>query len=205
MEVFVQQTTPRFKLRVLTSCRACNWPRSFTETSWHRSSGGAPRCRARRRVRLLHGLLHGCYTTDRINITRYRILNTKIGSGLELTEITDTGASKSTRGGSPVDGTRTIQGSSSAARHHPARRGGNWQCRHDLPLLRNLTAHVLLLAAEISAARAGRTSRKVASTAGLPPRDQGRGGGQDHPPKASLPFWPSQDRYVSQAVSRRLG
>src|SRR5260370_34001318 len=89
---------------------------------------------------------------------------------LELTEIADTGASKSTGGGSPVDGTRTIQGSGSATRHHPKRRGGHRQCRHDVPVLRNLSAPVLLLAAQVSAAPAAWPPRKVASAVGIPAR-----------------------------------
>src|SRR5260370_38334016 len=76
------------------------------------------------------------------------------GANLELTEITDTGAFQSTRGGSPVDRTRTIQGSCSATRHDPARRGGYRQRRHDVPVLRDLAAHLLPLAAPLPEAGA---------------------------------------------------
>src|SRR6266704_30595 len=76
----------------------------------------------------------------------------EIGSGLELTEIPNTGAFQFTRGGSPVDRKRTIQGSCSPTRHDPARRGGYWQRRHDMPVLWNLTTHLLPLAAPIPGA-----------------------------------------------------
>ena len=48
-------------------------------------------------------------------------------TNLKLAEIADTGASTSTRGGSPVDGTRTIQGSSSAG-VVLVRRGNEFEC-----------------------------------------------------------------------------
>jgi hypothetical protein len=65
-----------------------------------------------------------------------------IGARLELTEIPNTGAFQFTRGGSPADRTRTIQGSCAAARDHPARRGRYRQRRNDLPALRDLAAHL---------------------------------------------------------------
>src|SRR5207245_5249012 len=95
-------------------------------------------------------------------------------------------------------------GSSSPTRHDPARRGGYWQRRNDMPVLRNLKTHLLPLAAPLPRAGARGPARALASAVGLPARDQGRGGGQDPPPEAALPLRPCQDRHISQAISRRL-
>src|SRR5712691_11140853 len=135
-------------------------------------------------------------------------VKTKRGSLQETqgdSEIPNTGAFQFTRGGSPVDRTRTIQGSCSATRDHPARRGGYRQRRNDVPVLRHLSAHLLQVATPLPGAWTRGPARALASATGLPTCHQGRGGGQDPPPPPALPLWPGQDRHVSQAISRRRG
>src|ERR1019366_774533 len=77
--------------------------------------------------------------------------NRSAEEGIKLTESVDTWASNS-RGGT-CDRERTGQGSSSAPGNHSPRPGSHWQCRTDVPLLRDHPAVLLRLVSPLRGVR----------------------------------------------------